>query len=277
MTSADDDATDPLRDLTARAVAGDKAALQAICTALQAPIYALALRMLGTAQDAEDCTQEILVLVVTHLAQYDGRSRVSTWVYTIASRHLLRARRSKMEERTHRIGDVSDAIELGLAQSEPASLPVGDARLLARDVQRTCTQAMLMCLSREERLAVLLGDMLGATHVVGAAICEVTPEAFRQRLSRGRAVLRPILEQQCGISNPSNPCRCVRQAATKQRFGLKLPVYKDAEAPADVVARAREQLGSMARLGHVFAIDPPPAPNRELWHELARRFPDLLR
>jgi RNA polymerase sigma factor (sigma-70 family) len=277
VTKADDDTTDPLRALTARAVAGDRAALEAVCTALSGPIYALALRMLGIAQDAEDCTQEILVLVVTHLGQYDGRSRVSTWAYTIASRHLLRARRSRMEERTHRVGDVSDAIELGLAQSEPASLPVGDARLLARDVQRTCTQAMLMCLSREERLAVLLGDLLGATHTVGAAICETTPEAFRQRLSRGRAVLRPILEQQCGLSNPSNPCRCARQAATKQRLGLKLPVYKDSEAPAGLLTRAHEQLGSMARLGQVFAIDPPPAPNRELWHEITQRFPDLLR
>ena len=277
MTRADDDATDPLRELTARAVGGDRAALEAVCRALEGPIYALALRMLGMAQDAEDCTQEILVLVVTHLAQYDGRSRVSTWVYAIASRHLLRARRSKMEERTHRIGDVSDAIELGLAQSEPASLPVGEARLLARDVQRTCTQAMLMCLSREERLAVILGDMLGANHVLGAAICDISPDAFRQRLSRGRAVLRPILERQCGLSNPSNPCRCVRQAATKQRLGLKLPVYTDAEDPAGVLARACEQLGSMAQLGQVFAIDPPPAPKRELWHELTRRFPDLLR
>jgi RNA polymerase sigma factor (sigma-70 family) len=232
--------------------------------------------MLGTVQDAEDCTQEILVLVVTHLAEFDGRSRVSTWVYTIASRHLMRSRRSRTEDRTHRIADVSEAIAFGLAATEPAALPVGDARLLARDVQRTCTQAMLLCLSREERLAVLLAEVLGATDVVGASMCEVTPEAFRQRLARGRAILRPLLEEQCGIAKTSNPCRCVRQAATKQRFGKKLPVYSDPEEQADLLARAGTQLGTMTRLGQVFAIEPPPAPRPELFHELERRFPDLL-
>jgi RNA polymerase sigma factor (sigma-70 family) len=268
--------SEELQNLVGKAVAGDKSALEAVCRALQPTIYRLSLRMLGTVADAEDCTQEILVLVVTHLAEYDGRSRVTTWVYTIASRHLMRARRSRTEERTHAIGDVSQAIALGLAATEQAALPVGDARLLARDVQRTCTQAMLLCLSREERLAVLIADVLGATDVVGASICAVTPEAFRQRLARGRATLRPLLEEQCGIANPANPCRCVRQAATKQRFGRKLPVYQDPEELVEALGRADAQFGTLTKLGRVFAIDPPPAPRPELFHELERRFPDLL-
>jgi RNA polymerase sigma factor (sigma-70 family) len=243
---------------------------------VQGLAYRLSLRMLGAAQDAEDATQEILVLVVTHLSQFDGRSRFTTWVYAIASRHLLRARRSRMEERAVAIGDVANAIELGLAHSDPASLPVGDVRLLARDVQRTCTQAMLLCLSREERLAVLLGDMLGASDAVGAELCEVSRDAFRQRLSRGRATLRPLLEERCGIENPERPCRCTRQAAAKQRAGLKLPVYRDAEEDVSL-ARAEDQLGSVARLGHVLAVEPPPMPRPELWSEIARRIPDLLR
>jgi RNA polymerase sigma factor (sigma-70 family) len=233
--------------------------------------------MLGSAQDAEDCTQEILVVVVTHLAKFDGRSRVSTWVYTIASRHLLRARRSRLEERAVPLGSVVDVIELGLRTTEPTALPVGDARLLARDVQRTCTQAMLLALSREERLAVLLSDMLGATDSLGAAICEVSADAFRQRLARGRATLKPILEEQCGLAMPERPCRCLRQAATKQRLGMKLPVYRDPEGQSETFSRAHDQLGTLARLGHVFAVDPPPVPREELWQELERRFPDLLR
>jgi hypothetical protein len=182
-----------------------------------------------------------------------------------------------MEERAVSMGDVGQAVEFGLAATEPAALPEGDARLLARDVQRTCTQAMLLALSREERLAVLLSDVLGATDAVGAAICEIKPDAFRQRLARGRATLRPLLEQQCGLSDPKNPCRCGRQAAAKQRHGLKLPVYRDAEDRAAALARAEDQMGDVARLGQVFAIEPPPAPARELWERLAERFPDLLR
>lgn len=275
MTSKDFPESSGLEDLVARAVRGEKAALEGVCRAVEGPIYRLCLRMLGTVQDAEDCTQEILVLVVTHLSQFDGRSKLSTWIYTIASRHVLRAKRSRMEERAVSVSDVASAIELGLGATEPAALPVGDARLLARDVQRTCTQAMLLSLSREERLAVLLADVLGATDAVGAAICDIGEGAFRQRLARGRATLRPLLEQQCGLSNPARDCRCSRQAAAKQRAGLRLPVYLDGDE-REVVSRAFDQLGTMVRLGHVFAIEPLPAPRQELWNELVQRFPDLL-
>src|SRR5690349_11691504 len=132
---------DPLAPLVQRAVSGDRVALEDVCRAVQGTVYGLALRMLGTVEDAEDSTQEILVLVVTHLSQFDGRSRVSTWVYSIASRHLLRARRSRLEQRAVAVADVASAVDAGLAQSDAAALPAGDVRLLARDVQRTCTQA----------------------------------------------------------------------------------------------------------------------------------------
>jgi hypothetical protein len=44
----------------------------------------------------------------------------------------------------------------------------------------------------------------------------------------------------------------------------------------DSMSRAFDQLGTMVRLGQVFAIEPLPAPRQELWNELLQRFPDLL-
>src|SRR5262249_35759191 len=146
------------------------------------PIYRLALRMLGAAHDAEDATQEILVVIATHLSQFRGDSKLMTWAYTIASRHLMRARASRLEERALPGPELAALIDAGLAQSAPNALPEGDVAVLARDVQRTCSQAMLFGLSRDERLAIVLVEMLGATDAVGAAICEVREDAFRQRL-----------------------------------------------------------------------------------------------
>ena len=109
----------------------------------------------------------------------------------------------------------------------------------------------------------------GTAHTGGA------PDAFRQRLARGRATLRPLLEERCGLSNTSRACRCDRQAAAKQRLGKKLPVYED-PVDASVLSRAEDQMGALARLRHVFAVEPPPMPRKELWGELAQRLPDLL-
>jgi RNA polymerase sigma factor (sigma-70 family) len=269
--------SESLEELAARGLAGDRAALEALCRALQGPIYRLAQRMLGHPADAEDCTQEILVRVVTRLAQFRGEARLMTWVYTIATRHLLRARTSRAESRAVPIDDVAGAIDAGLALTrDAAELRDGEARVLARDVQRTCTQAMLLCLTREERIAVLLAEMLGATDAIGAEVCGIEPDAFRQRLSRARAVLRPLLEERCGLADPTRPCRCIRQVVAKQRAGHRLPVYRDGAEETAALARADEQLGAMRQLRRVLTVNPPPAPRAALWAELVARFPDLL-
>ena len=63
-----------LEELRARALDGDRGALSALCAALGARLFPLALRVLGDPRDAEDATQDILVKIVTHLAQFEGRS-----------------------------------------------------------------------------------------------------------------------------------------------------------------------------------------------------------
>ncbi|HTE56248.1 MAG TPA: RNA polymerase sigma factor [Kofleriaceae bacterium] len=268
--------TATLEQLAERGVAGDRAALEALCLALQGPIYRLAQRMLGHPADAEDCTQEILVRVVTRLAQFRGEARLMTWIYTIATRHLLRARASRAESRAVSIEEVAGAIDAGLAMTtDAAGLREGEASVLARDVQRTCTQAMLLCLTREERMAVLLAEMLGATDAIGAEACGIEPAAFRQRLSRARARLRPLLEERCGLVDPARPCRCSRQVVAKQRASQRLPVYRDGEEAA-TLDRAEEQLGAMCRLRAVLTVEPPPAPRATLWAQMVARFPDLL-
>src|SRR5439155_11284133 len=80
-----------------RAVDGDPDALDSLVRELQGDIYGLALRMLWNREDAEDATQEILVRVVTRLAQFDFRSRLKTWVYRVAVNYILDVKKSPVE------------------------------------------------------------------------------------------------------------------------------------------------------------------------------------
>jgi len=86
-----------LEDLARRAQRGDKDALTELVREIQHLVYRLALRFLGTPHDAEDATQEILIKVITHPSWFEGRSKLTTWVYTIASRHLMAMRRRFVE------------------------------------------------------------------------------------------------------------------------------------------------------------------------------------
>jgi hypothetical protein len=70
---------------------------------------------------------------------------------------------------------------------------------------------MLMCLDRRQRLAFVLGECLGVTDRVGAEILETTPDAFRQLLARARRDLYRFMNDQCGLVNAANPCRCAKK------------------------------------------------------------------
>jgi len=216
------DPDDPLAPLAARALGGDRPALEQLCRALQGPLFRLALRTLGNPSDASDATQEVLLQVVTHLSQFRGESRLLTWAYTIGTRHLLRSRARLHKERE--LAPLEGSIKAGLALTEtaPAAGPDGteaEARVLAAETRLGCTQAMLACLSLEERMAVVLTELLGADDELGARLCEVSPQTFRKRLSRGRARLRPVLEELCGLGRSEAPCSCPRMARAKQLSG----------------------------------------------------------
>src|SRR5512139_3734130 len=70
-------------------IAGDRAEFARLVDAYSAPIYRLGLRMLGNPQDAEDVLQNTFLNVLTHIADFEGRSSLATWLYRIAANEAL--------------------------------------------------------------------------------------------------------------------------------------------------------------------------------------------
>ncbi|MEU4622011.1 sigma factor [Actinoplanes sp. NPDC023801] len=144
-----------LEGLARRAVAGDARALEELCRGLQDLIFRLALRFSSDPEAAADATQEILILVVTHLAEFEGRSKLTTWVYTIASRHLLRTVRGPVEVSVAGPEPFADWLDRNLAPEPFTHHDEAEYRLLAGEVRLACTYGMLLVLSRPLRLAYL--------------------------------------------------------------------------------------------------------------------------
>lgn len=67
---------------------------------------------------------------------------------------------------------------------------------------------MLQCLNRESRMVYLLGEILEFNSVEGAEIMDIAAATFRQKLSRSRKKLHAFLNNNCGIVNSKNKCRC---------------------------------------------------------------------
>jgi hypothetical protein len=65
---------------------------------------------------------------------------------------------------------------------------------------------------RDIRLAFIIGEIFGVNGQEGAEILDITPEAFRQRLARGRKEIRDFLVKRCSLVRSTNRCSCANCA-----------------------------------------------------------------
>jgi RNA polymerase sigma factor (sigma-70 family) len=163
-------------------------------------------------QDAEEVTQEVLVKVITKLSTFRGESKFRTWLYRIAANHVLNMKRRSAETKVTTFADYGAAIDSTPDRDlpDPKSVPVALA-ILVEEAKNSCTMGMLLCLDRKQRLIFTLGEILGASDAVGGAVLEMSADNFRQCLARARRDLHSFMNNQCGLVNQSNPCRCPKK------------------------------------------------------------------
>jgi RNA polymerase sigma factor (sigma-70 family) len=207
---------DSVEGLVERARGGDAAALDELVRSIKNDVFNLAVRMLWHPADAEDATQEILIKVITSLAGFRGESSLRTWVFRIASNHLLTTRRRRAERPELTFTAFGDDLGEGLDTAYEARI---DERLLEEEVKIGCTQGMLLCLDREHRLAYILGEVFELSSEQAATVLGTTPAAYRKRLSRARERIQSFMRGHCGLVDPANQCRCHRRVGRAIELG----------------------------------------------------------
>ena len=106
--------------------------------------------------------------------------------------------------------------------------------VLLEEVRLNCMQGVLSCLEKEMRIVFILGEQYGVTSKEGAFILDITPEAFRKRLSRGRKLMQTFMLKHCGLVDENNVCRCHKKAAKEVEQGLTPPGKKSIVKKAGV-------------------------------------------
>jgi RNA polymerase sigma factor (sigma-70 family) len=187
------------------AIQGDKTALNDVLKAIQQYIYNISIRFLWHPQEAEDATQEILIRICTHLSQFNGTSKFTTWVYRITVNYLLNAKRSRVESMNIDFTTFAEDLK---SNYEPSGYNAPDSHLLEQEVKIGCTTAMLSCLTRHLRIIYILGDIFQMKSNVAAEIMEISPELFRKQLEKSRKLIRDFMKANCGVADSRNACRC---------------------------------------------------------------------
>ena len=108
---------------------------------------------------------------------------------------------------------------LGLAELDLDPAAGGRSALIVEETKIGCMLGMLLCLTREQRIAFILGAIFGVPCDIAGEVLGLSAEAFRKRLERARADLASFMNAKCGLVNPDNPCRCPKKTAALIRVG----------------------------------------------------------
>jgi RNA polymerase sigma-70 factor (ECF subfamily) len=79
---------------------GDVNAFEKLVTEYEKAVYAIALRMTGNAEDAQDMTQEAFIKAYNSLSSFRGESKFSVWLYRIVNNVCLDFLRSRSRKPT---------------------------------------------------------------------------------------------------------------------------------------------------------------------------------
>lgn len=177
-------------------------------------VSALARRMIRDPHEAEESAQETWLQVLQGLPSFRGESSISTWIFAVARRVILR---HAARNRVYRFRELSGYFhgEERLA-SEAGGL---EQEVWARQECDRCLTGMLHCLGPEDRLIFILRDMARLDYARIAGVMEKAEPAVRKSASRSRACLGRFLRRECVLANPASRCRC-RMAARVEEVDL---------------------------------------------------------
>jgi RNA polymerase sigma-70 factor (ECF subfamily) len=158
---------------------------------------------------AEEVVQETWVGVVTGIERFEGRSALSTWIFSIltnqAKTHTLRERRALPFSSVGPSADSHSAVDPDRFQKDDDAWPGHwatpprpwqrpERRLLSLEVREQLKQALAELPARQ-RVIVGLRDIEGASAEEVCDLLELSQENQRVLLHRGRSRLRAALEQ----------------------------------------------------------------------------------
>ncbi len=197
-------------ELIARLRAGDSAAFARLVDEWSPVMLHVAMRYVPNRQSAEDVVQDAWLGIVKGLGQFEGRSTLRSWAFSIL---LNRARTVGVRERRVVPSAVLTGVEPDQPTVDPARFqgPDGkypgnwtstgvprawdapDRQAMLREAGRLIDDAMQR-LPERQRLVIQMRDVLGMSSDEACAALDLSPENQRVLLHRGRAALRAVLE-----------------------------------------------------------------------------------
>ena len=162
---------------------GERGARERLAGALRPLVCRWALVMTGDPDDAEDVAQVVLMKTLDSLASFDGRARVTSWVYRITRNASLDHQRARRQERQL----AAKAEWLAGARAPRLEDPLDDI-----EMRRTLRliRTLVTELPMTQREVFDLVDLQGLRPAEAARLLKMNPNTLRVHLLRARRRMR---------------------------------------------------------------------------------------
>lgn len=183
--------------LVRRVAERDQAALAALYDRYARPMFALALKIAGSPEEAEEVVTDVFCQAWRTADRYDpARARVDGWLFMMTrSRALDRVRAAQREQRRLEAQEAEAAV----APPDRVADPEADAELAER---RQAVQAALAALSEPQRRALELAFFEGLSHSEVAERVGEPLGTIKTRIRAGLGKLREALAPAWGVLAP---------------------------------------------------------------------------
>jgi RNA polymerase sigma-70 factor, ECF subfamily len=209
-------------ELLAAHVGGSPTAFGVLVSRHHNHLWALALRMMRSPDDAADVLQDVVIKAFRAATGFRGEAAVSTWLHRITVNTSLDALRARSRKEMPGFDQVDQT------WADPRD------QLATRETSLDVAAA-LAAIPPDQRAAVVLVDMVGFSVAEAADVLECPEGTVKSRCSRGRARLAEILagygphpRPEGHDTDPGNP-------------GPRLDVEPPGEVPSTPAARTEEQ------------------------------------
>jgi RNA polymerase sigma-70 factor (ECF subfamily) len=183
-----------------------RAELLALADELRPELHRYCARLMGSVIDGEDVVQDTLERAFAALQELNETPPLRPWLFRIAHNRaldLLRGRAVRLAEPIQAASDVAD----------PAN-PDPEEMLMHQEAVKTAVSRFVE-LPAMQRSVVVLKDVLGESLLEIAALLDLTVDAVKGHLARGRARLREINAQTGARVDPLAPSRPASAAVAR--------------------------------------------------------------
>lgn len=153
--------------------------------------------------EAEDLTQETLIKIHQNLPGLEDPSKLSSWIYRVATNVCLdRFRQSSCRRyaRTSSLEEIDGEIEEALLTLSGVEPDLMAEEVIDQAAMGACVQELLRCLPEDYRTVIVLHDLEGLKNHEVAEILDCSIDAVKIRLHRARVRLKEKLLSRCGFS-----------------------------------------------------------------------------